>query len=252
MESFLKEIGLTDNEIEVFLTVSKSGRLSYGNLAKHINFNRTTMYGVARSLIKKGLLHEDIGSSKKYLVAIEPKELISPLEREQKILDHKKSLAMKAIQEFSQSPRSDKHFAPRIRFVEEDKIEQFLFAQMAKWNYSIKKYDGMWWGFQDASSVKVYTNWLSGWWKDPSSKNISSRIITNISEADRKLQRQHPDRIVKYWDNETGEFSGSMWIAGDYVITIVSKQHPYYLVETHDPVMASNLREVFKQVWKRT
>ena len=252
MQEMLKNIGLSDNEIEVYLAVLRLGKISYGGLSKNVELNRTTLYGVAKSLLKKGLIHEDIGSNRKYLMVSDPKELLYPIEREQRLLDQKKVAALNAINEISKVPRKDKHFEPKIKFVEEAHIESFLFKHTDKWNASIKKYDRMWWGFQDATSVKIYNRWLSEWWKQTSSKNIGSRIITNVSEAERMLNNKHPDRVHKYLDNEEEEFSGSMWIAGDYIITIVSKQHPHYLIETHDPIMASNLRGVFKQLWKRS
>lgn len=31
---------------------------------------------------------------------------------------------------------------------------------------------------------------------------------------------------------------------------IVTNQHPHYMVEIHDPVMAQNLRDIFKGVWE--
>lgn len=250
MITTLAQLGFTENEIEVYTTILKLGRVSYGNLSKNINLNRTTMYGIARSLLKRGLIQEDIGSSKKYLVASDPKEILSYLELEQKKLDYKKTFAKKAVEELSHIVKNE-HFMPKIRFVEEDQIEKFLFTQSAKWNQSIKKYDGKWWGFQDAASIKTYKKWFTAWQKEPSSKGIGARLITNYSEAEKSLQDNHPDRLIKYWDTEEEKFDSTLWVAGDYVITIVSTNTPNYLVETHDPIMANNLRGIFKQLWKR-
>ncbi len=251
MNSPLTTLGFTDNEIDVYVAVLKFGKISYSDVSKHTHLNRTTTYGIVRSLIKKGLIHEDIGSTKKYLVASEPRELLSHLEIEQKELDNKKSLALKAVEELSHIEKTNKHFAPRIRFIEEDKIEKFLFTQSAKWNNSIHMYDKKWWGFQDASSIKTYKKWLTQWQKEPSSKGIGARLITNLSETEKSLQNNHSDRIIKFWDADEERFDSTLWVAGDYVITIVSTHNPHYLIETHDPIMANNLRGVFKQLWKR-
>lgn len=251
MNNPLAILGFTDNEIHVYTAVLKFGKISYSNLSKHTHLNRTTIYGIVRALIKRGLVHEDIGSTKKYVVAAEPRELLSQLETEQKNLDTKKSFALQAIEELSHIAKSDKHFVPRIRFVEEDKIEKFLFTQSAKWNHSIHMYDKKWWGFQDASSITTYKKWIMGWQKEPSSKGIGARLITNLSETEKSLRNNHADRLVKYWDADEEKFNSTLWVAGDYIITIVSENRPHYLVETHDPIMANNLRGVFKQLWKR-
>lgn len=250
MNNHLAELGFTDNETKVYLVALKFGKISYSNLSKNANLNRTTTYGIVRSLIKKGLIQENTGANKKYLVACDPHDILSILEIEQKKLDSKKSSAIKAIEELSKVTKKDKHFTPSIRFIEEDKINSFLFSQSEKWNNSIKMYDKKWWGFQDALSIKTFKKWVEGWAKVPSSKGIGARLITNFSEVEKVLEKKRDDRLIKYWDTEEEKFESTLWIAGDYIIMIVSKNSPHYLVETHDPIMANNLRGIFKKLWK--
>jgi len=38
---------------------------------------------------------------------------------------------------------------------------------------------------------------------------------------------------------------------GSYVIFIMTKQRPFYLVEIHDSVIAHNSRELFKTIWEK-
>lgn len=53
----------------------------------------------------------------------------------------------------------------------------------------------------------------------------------------------------KYWD-KSKDFTATHAVLGDYVLFCVTSQHPHYLVETHDAVMAENLRELFKGMWE--
>ena len=57
-------------------------------------------------------------------------------------------------------------------------------------------------------------------------------------------------RQIKYWA-KTNDFTATHAVLGNYVLFIVTKQHPYYMVETHDAVMAQNLRELFKGFWDK-
>jgi len=56
---------------------------------------------------------------------------------------------------------------------------------------------------------------------------------------------------VRYWDR-TNEFSATQAVIGDYVLFVTTQEHPHYLVEIHDAVMAENLRQLFKGVWNET
>lgn len=54
-------------------------------------------------------------------------------------------------------------------------------------------------------------------------------------------------RETLFWK---ANFSSSFWIAGDFIIMIYTQNRPFYLIEIYNPVMAHNLREVFKNLWK--
>jgi sugar-specific transcriptional regulator TrmB len=251
LEKALKELGLNDKEIEVYLTILKHGKLKPADVAKQININRTTVYSVAKELIKKGLIFEDLGSPAHYLVANDPKDILRLIDKEEESLFHKKELAGRAIKELSQLALSAELPIPRIRFIEEKLLEKFLYDQTDKWNDSVKKYDDMWWGFQDRDFAENYKSWIVNYWKIPSSQKVGGRLLTNQFLAETEIRkRSSSSRITKYWD-QPENFTGTLWIVGDYIIMIVSKDNPHYLVEIYDKVLAHNLREVFKQLWKK-
>ena len=56
-------------------------------------------------------------------------------------------------------------------------------------------------------------------------------------------------RHIKYWD-KSDEFTTTQVVIGDYILMIMTREHPNYLIEIHDRVMANNLREIFKAIWK--
>jgi len=145
----LAQLGLSENEIAVYLALLKKSRLSPAELSKSVNMNRTTVYSVAKELVKKGLAEEDLGSTSKYLSATDSNSLIDLIEKEEKAVLRKKETARKVVKELSALPFKIGPSIPRIRFIEENKVEKFLYEQTDKWNESIKKFDGLWWGFQD-------------------------------------------------------------------------------------------------------
>jgi len=56
--------------------------------------------------------------------------------------------------------------------------------------------------------------------------------------------------VMKFW-NEPSKFTATTWIAGDYLVMIITNQRPHYLVEIYDATLAHNMREVFKGLWKK-
>jgi hypothetical protein len=47
-------------------------------------------------------------------------------------------------------------------------------------------------------------------------------------------------------------FSSSIWVGGEYLIMVVTKNKPFYMFEIHDAALADNMREVFKNTWENT
>jgi hypothetical protein len=45
------------------------------------------------------------------------------------------------------------------------------------------------------------------------------------------------------------EFASTMWVMGDYVVTLATRIRPHSLVEIHDRMLAQNMRGIFKSLW---
>jgi sugar-specific transcriptional regulator TrmB len=53
---YLKQLGLDDKEIAVFLVVLERGKVLPATVATITNINRSTVYSVAKELARKGLI----------------------------------------------------------------------------------------------------------------------------------------------------------------------------------------------------
>ncbi len=78
----LKEIGLNDKEIALYLAALKNGESGMSRLSKAANLKRTSAYVVFSSLEQKGLLSSVDASSGKKFIAKEPRYLLSKLRKE--------------------------------------------------------------------------------------------------------------------------------------------------------------------------
>ena len=83
-EQILKEYGLSDNEIKVYLASLYLGNSKVHDIAKRANLLRTTAYEILKVLINKGLASYIIKSNVRHFEAADPKELINILEEKKR------------------------------------------------------------------------------------------------------------------------------------------------------------------------
>ena len=86
MENELKEFGLTDKEVKVYIACLKLGISSVQQISKEAGTYRTYTYEILKSLKEKGLVSYIIRLGKQYFEVSEPDKLINILkEKENKI-----------------------------------------------------------------------------------------------------------------------------------------------------------------------
>jgi len=250
----LREIGLNDKEIKVYITLLKNGRMTPATLAKLCKISRPTIYNVAKSLLTKGIIAEDLGGKTLYLTPLPLESLKQIIEKPRRELEEKEEVIKKLIGELSFATAKKNYPVPKIRFVEEDNLEDFLYENTQKWNKELLKVDAIWWGFQDHSLVEHYEKWILWFWKQKEYQveRVKTRLLSNSSSIEEKMGKKLPrtKRDIRFLDGMN--FTSSVWVTGDYLIMIVTQQHPFYLVEIHDAVLAHNMREVFKKLWSLT
>ncbi|MBS3172278.1 hypothetical protein J4438_01690 [Candidatus Woesearchaeota archaeon] len=85
-EQVLRNFGLTEREIKVFLASMTLGQATVNEIAKKSNTFRTYSYDILKSLMEKGLVRYFIKSGVKYFETIEPEKLVYILqEREDQV-----------------------------------------------------------------------------------------------------------------------------------------------------------------------
>lgn len=247
INELLKKLDFNEKEITVYLTILEHGKITAANVAKLTKINRTTVYSIAKELSQKGVIREDLGSSPTYLVALPPEEWGGFIKKEEKKLAEKKRLVNLAIKELGNLGKNTKYSIPKITFIDEENLEQYLYQRAESWNNSTLDHDGIWWGFQDHNFVRYYEEWIDWTWVK-FNKKIAVKLLSN-EVAEQIKNKKFPLREIKFW-NQSHNFSATTWVCGDYVVMAVTHQRPHYLVEIHDTVLAHNMREIFKGIWK--
>lgn len=248
IHDILKQFGFTDKEITVYLAVLQQGKVTPADLAKATGVNRTTIYSVAKELVRRGLIAEELGDLARYLLARPVQDLEQLVLREEKELAEKKQLLGKAVTELTAYAKNAQYSIPKIVFVADNEVENQLYKHAAQWNESILARDKVWWGFQDQYFVGNYEKWIDWYWENSAPAELSLKLISNESAEELK-EKKFARRKIKFWP-EGKDFTATTWICGDYVVMIVCQKRPHSMIEIHDAVLAHNLRELCKGIWK--
>jgi sugar-specific transcriptional regulator TrmB len=249
IHDLLKQLGFNEKETTIYLAILGQGKATPADIAKVSQINRTTVYSVAKELIKKGVITEDLGTHSRYLMARPPEDLKNIAQKEEKQLAKKREIIDTTIQELGKFTKNTSYSIPKIVFIPEDDLENYLYKQAPKWSESIMKYDKNYWGFQDRYFVSHYEEWIDWFWEQQAPKDLVVKLLSNQS-AEKIKEKKFTQRKIKFFGGGE-DFTSTVWIAGDYVVMIVLNQRPHYLVEINDAVLAHNLRKVFQGIWKK-
>jgi predicted transcriptional regulator len=250
----LRKLGLNQKEVTVYFALLKKGRTTPADLARITKINRATVYNIAKSLLNFGLIAEDLGGKTLFLVPLPPESLTQMLDKNKKELVEKEKLIKKAIGELSLIRSEGAYPVPKIRFVEEENLEDYLYENFVRWNKALLDHDCTWWGFQDHTLVENFEKWILWTWhtKEYQDPRIKAKLLSNASGIEQKMEKKlaRTKRDIRFVNGMN--FTSSLWVAGDYLVMVFTKQHPFYLVEIHDATLAHNMREVFKRLWATT
>lgn len=247
LEKEFAQLGLTENEREVYLAVLRAGKVSPTRVAKETQINRTTVYSIARKLARLGLIAEDLGAKVAYLYAEKPEALEQMFTREEALLKKRKTVAQKISKELAALPSHATYSVPKIKFIEEADLNEHLYKTYPLWAESGRQRDNTWWGYHDHTFTESYSDYIDWLWKH-GPKDQKVRFLTNQAPIEEKMRLKHPERQYKILQTEN-TFDSSFWIIGDYVIMGQTRNRPHYLVEIHDPLLARNQRELFRVFW---
>lgn len=249
-EKLLHELGLGEKERSVYKLILEQGKIAPARIARLAGINRTTVYSVAQELKSKGLIVEDLGGKTLYYLPARQEEIEKVIKREQEKMVSREKVLRDLQDALKSMPESVTYALPKIRYVDELDLEEYLYEATPRWHESALANNTTWWGFQDHTFVEQFEKWIVWFWRN-APEPINLKLFSNQAPAEVRMKvHDISRRQIRFWEGESN-ITGTQWIVGSYIISIVTSQRPYYLVEIHDAVLAHNMREVFKKLWEK-
>ncbi len=97
IEKALREIGLTEGEIKVYLALLEIGTTTTGKIIKKSKISASKVYQILEKLSQKGLVSQVIKQKTKYFQAADPKRIIDYLSDKEAVLGEQKENIQKLL-----------------------------------------------------------------------------------------------------------------------------------------------------------
>jgi len=228
----LKKIGLTEEEINIYLLLLKLGSSKATIISKELGVARTTIYRFLLSLYEKGLISENIQNNVKYFYPVDPKRIPEILkeraEEIQQIIPELNSLKSDLNEETNVELYKGKNGIKTIMndILREEKDYTFI--------GNAEKY------FEEFD-IDIFT---SQWIRKIEKGKIKGRLLCNKKQKFKIAKTEEykllpEDLIPKI----------STWTYGDKTAIFIWSK-PFYVVLVNNKSIADSNKKTFEYFWK--
>ena len=248
----LQNFGFTEKESALYLSLAETGKATATTLTRRTNLSRSSVYFVLDSLKKRGLVSAETKNKTTYFTANHPSSLKGELEKQQEELEKKLLSAEHLARELLPFFRAKQFHVPKLQFFEGKQAVKGALTEFEKrWHDSMLQSDCTWWGFEDGSLFGHYGPWFEHIWKRFQTirlEKLSVRVFTNAPIAG-LLSSKFPRTLLRPLPSGY-TFSSTLWLMGDYIVLLSCREKPHYMYQLEDPILAENLRVIFRLLWK--
>lgn len=239
----LRKIGLTKNEVKIYLTLLKSGTSTAYKLSQTTGIYRVHVYDKLEQLITKGLVSYIYEGAKKHFKATSPSKLKQYIEDKKKELEQQEKEVTSILPELEAMEESPKEDTSVEVFKGKEGIKYFL-KDIIK-----TKKEVLITGINDENYHRELDVFMLQYFRDLRKNKIKERVITirkkGVFLFDKKMA---PTTEYRYLDenqfNPTNTF-----IYGDKIV-IVSWGIPVTAVMIRNSNLAKTYRGHFEHLWE--
>lgn len=234
-EEPLKELGLTDNEIKIYLFLLKQGLSNPTEISQKLGLHRGYVYDALERMQEKEVVNSILKNNKKYFQATNPESLIEILKFR---LEHFERIVpdLKKISEIAkEETKVELHKGERVyRTLLKDVVAT---VQKNETIYLIGIDEDVLLNEVEPIYLKQYLNTIN-------SKNIKEKII--IKTGGKKLKSPN----LQYKELDQKYIGKTSQIIYNHKVAIFILGTPYYLIIIENKDVAETYREQFNLLWK--
>ncbi|MFC1723801.1 TrmB family transcriptional regulator [Nanoarchaeota archaeon] len=236
-----RKIGLTSNEIKVYLALLEMGSTSAGDLIKKVELHRTCVYDMLERLIEKGLVSYVMISKVKHFEVVELHQLLNYIDQKKDELDDHKKEIESIIPELDMKRKLSKENQEATVFKGKKALKTIL-EDVLRTKRTFLAYGA------EGKFKEFFPIYYHHFHRKRYEIGMSIKII--YAEKVRKARRHEELKriMIKFLPDEF-ETPANTWIFGDKVAIVVWSEQPIATVIRSKEV-AKAYRTNFKLLWK--
>lgn len=246
VEELLKELQFSKKESAVYIALLGFDAAIAATVAKKTGLNRTTVYDILTSLIQKGLVSKHKRSAKTFFTALDPKQLLSYIDREQeeqtKKFERQKQKVSALLPELVslQKPTSTK---PKVQFFEGEKGVREAYEHTLTCRDTIYAYTNV------EEMFTCLPNVFPNYFKRRAQKKIPIKAIfvDNPTSRQRAALNQQELRQTKFLPNPSDSFSPETKIYNNTIMIASWSEKMAILIESKE--LADQQKIIFNTLW---
>ena len=253
MDTLFATLGFAPRECDVFRKIIEIAGASPNELARILGIPRASVYSALSALEQRGLVYREKHRKGVRYHSHRPDALASMVERERLLLMRDSEARASAAQKLITllRPIAEKPHLPHPRvvvFEGQATIEQMLIDRLTVWRASTAQHDHTWWGYQDHDLIEKYSRWFRAATASHKPPEMV-KLFSNQSPTEKLLKGKIGRREVRLVPEDMS-FSSTIWVVGDFLVTVLTRQEPHYAFEIWNPALTQNLRAVFRMLWE--
>ncbi|MFA4952810.1 MAG: helix-turn-helix domain-containing protein [Candidatus Pacearchaeota archaeon] len=245
VESVLEEIGLTKNEIKIYLALLELGSTSTGAIIKKTRIHTSKVYDGLERLSYKGLVSHIVQANTKYFKAVNPERLIELLHDRKKQIDQQEDEIKSIIPQLKSRQLTVRDLTEAEIFQGWKGMEtvyRMLRDNLGKRdiNYVMGASKG-----EDEEKVREFftrhINLLG-------QKEIRQKIIFNEeARGNLPVYKRYPKLFHLRYINNITPVEINIW--SDKTMIVILRRNPTIIL-IHDQKVSDSFREYFEELWK--
>ena len=240
----LKEDGLNEKEIKVYLYLAGNMELTGYKIAKETKIHRSTCYDILEKLINKGFVNKIQKKDKNYYSVNEISKIISSLRGKEIILTEliprlqRIEMKQETNIKFLENPESQKEFNIRLfDLMKKNKIS-FVYVLgngpsiMESLNLLLERL------IREAKTKRIHKKInYKGIWNLIFKTNKYQKIYSNLGKKNNKFLKDIPTKVT-------------IIIFDDHIAFLYTSFNNPYVIEIKNKLIAEEMKSYFNHLWK--
>ncbi|MFQ5474260.1 MAG: TrmB family transcriptional regulator [Candidatus Nanoarchaeia archaeon] len=232
-EAELKELGLSDNEIKVYLALLENGILNPSELAQKTGMHRSYIYDTVERLLERGVVNTVLVNNKKHYQPVDPKVLREQIELKLRNVD---SILPKLSELFNATKTET-----RVELHRGNRVYMTLIKDLVS---NLKKNDTVFLMGADENMLDaVEPIYLKQYFTILKEKDVKEKII--IKTGGKKQEEQN----LEYKELDPRYFDETTIVMHNSKTYFFIWGNPYHLITIESEKVANSYRKQFEALW---